>query len=341
MQLPNTFDRASESETVSTATGDATNSPAPSPAQSQPAATTAPAPEAQPKPITELVLLPDFPKCTLGQFVEIGGFAGTVVEIVNQSIKLRTTDGSLQSYNGQALRKLYAPMQRPAPSAEPERTSSYGSSSSSESTSSSYASSSTSSRSSRDDEDGEDDEDESAPDPNALVVAQPDFTQPVRPIAEVVILPDYPKCLLGLQIDIGGFSGVVVQLNGQSMRVRSRSGDAQNFNANVLRRIYGPTQKPKVSEAPARPTYKQPAPAPAAPVAQRNVIANPDFTQPVKPLQEFVTREDFPQCTFGQHIEINGINGVVIEIVKGSMKVKSSEGVTRSYNAIALRRLHA
>jgi hypothetical protein len=317
MQLPNTFDKASEPVT-----------PAVSAA---PAAQPQTAPE--PRPITELVTLLDFPKSALGQFVEIGGNAGTVVEVVNQSLKIKGADGSIQSYNGNVLKKLYGPVQRHVPTPEPERPRS-----SSESTAESSSSSSSRSRADDDDEDEEDDDDQPAP---GALVAEANFEAPIRPITELVLEADYPKNLLGAHIDIGGYTGVVIQLQNQSFRVRSRSGSAQSFNANVLRRVYGPVQKPKASEPPTRPTYKNPTPPPAPAGPPREIIMNPDYTAPVLQIVEYISRTDFPQCTLGKHIEITGFTGVVVEIVKQSLKVKSVEGTTRSYNTQALRRLYA
>jgi hypothetical protein len=319
MQLPNTFDKASESV--------APTEPAVSPAQSQL--------ETEPRAITELVVSPDFPKSALGQFVEIGGNAGVVVEVVNQSLKIRAADGSIQSYNGNVLKKLYGPVQRHVPAPMPDRPRS------SEASVEAGTSSPDSSNRGRADYD-EDDEEEDAdqPLPGALV-AEANFEAPIRPITELVLEEDYPKNLLGMHIDIGGYTGVVIQLQNQSFRVRSRSGSAQSFNANVLRRVYGPAQKPKLVEASNRPTYKNPTPPPAPAAAPREIIMNPDYTAPVLQIVEYISRNDFPQCTLGKHIEITGFTGVVVEIVKQSLKVKSVEGTTRSYNTMALRRLYA
>lgn len=272
-----------------------------------------------PRPITEVVVLPDFPRSVLGEFIEIGGRAGIVMEIVNQSLKMRMQDGSLQSFNSNVLRKLYAPMQRPEPTPEPERPSYRDTDDSAD-----------------DDQDNVEESDEAAA-PGALV-AEAKFEGAAKPISEFVTLPDYPKCLLGVHIDIGGFTGVVIEIADKSLKVKARHGGSQRFNANVLKRVYGP--QPKQEERPARPTYRNPAPAPAVEERPRQVITEPDFNAPVKLIAEYITRADFPQCTFGAHVEINGFTGVVIEIVKGSLKVKSHDGLTRSYNAQVLKKLH-
>jgi len=310
MQLPNMPDTDSEADVVT------------------PAAVTPPTDSSNqyggtPKPITEVVVQPDFPKSALGELIEIGGQAGVVIEIVNQSLKVKFKEGTVQSFNGNVLRKLYAPVQRPAPVAEPERpTTSYG------------ASSNDAAR-----DDADDDEEESEEPEVGMVVPEGKYHTAARPIAEFITREDYPKCLLGEHIDIGGFTGVVVELVDKSMKVKPRHGVVQRFNANVLKRVYGP--QPKQEERPARPTYRNPTPAPVVNAPPRNVIEQPDFNAPVKLIAEYIAREDYPQCTFGAHVEITGFTGVVVEIVKGSLKVKSQDGLTRSYNSQVLRKLYA
>ncbi len=318
MQLPNMPDTDSEAEVVT------------------PAAVTPPADSSNqyggtPKPITEVVVQPDFPKSALGEFIEIGGHAGIVIEIVNQSLKVRFKEGTVQSFNGNVLRKLYAPAKRPTPTPTPTPLP--------ESSSSRVSEVSSGSSAADRDEEGEDETESEAdrPVPGALVV-EPDFEAPLKPITELVLLGDYPKCLLGAHVEIGGYTGVVIELLDQSLKVKSRDGTTQRFNARVLQRVYGP--QPKVVERSSRPTYKEPAP-PAQPAAPRNIIMNPDYNTPVLQIVDYIARTDFPQCTLGQHVEITGFTGVVVEIVKGSLKVKSHDGLTRSYNSQVLRKLYA
>jgi hypothetical protein len=70
------------------------------------------------------------------------------------------------------------------------------------------------------------------------------------------------------------------------------------------------------------------------------VIEEPDFSTPVKPITEFAGRPDFPKCIYGAHIEVGGFVGVVVEIVKQSIKFRSEDGLSRNYNAEGLRRLY-
>jgi hypothetical protein len=62
-----------------------------------------------PTPIAEFAGLADFPECALGQLIDIGGFSGVLVNIVNQSIKVRSAEGRTQSFNTYRLRVLYGP----------------------------------------------------------------------------------------------------------------------------------------------------------------------------------------------------------------------------------------
>lgn len=179
---------------------------------------------------------------------------------------------------------------------------------------------------------------------------KPDFNRPAKPVAELVAMPDFPKSALGELVDIGGYTGVVVDLVRESLKVRSQEGVTKSFNANGLRRIYGPRPEP-----PPAPVEPPPAAAPRVPSAPRVASAppppprpapveepkvEPDFTKPVKNIKDFVKRSDYPQCTLGEHIDVAGFIGVVVQIVNRSLKVRSTTEITRSYNADALRRLY-
>ena len=60
------------------------------------------------KLISHFVSLSDFPECTLGQQVEIRGYQGVVVQIVDHSLIVRTRDGTSRRYNADVLRKLHS-----------------------------------------------------------------------------------------------------------------------------------------------------------------------------------------------------------------------------------------
>lgn len=163
-----------------------------------------------------------------------------------------------------------------------------------------------------------------------------------EPIGQLVSRDDFPECLAGRLVDIGGHIGTVTAVVRQSIKVRSREGTTTSFNAHGLRRIYGPK-----AEAEPPPLMEEPPPAPRRttletpdPVVTRNVIENPDFTQEVRAIRQFAGERDFPDCALGRHVDIRGFAGVVVEIVHHSLKVRSRDGVTLSFNADVLRKLH-
>lgn len=113
-----------------------------------------------------------------------------------------------------------------------------------------------------------------------------------------------------------------------------------SYNCNVLRKLYGPRviaeDPPSMMDTPSAPAE------PAEPVKpKREFIADPNFQTPLRPIEEFVSREDFPRCAFGEHLDLHGYSGVVVEIVGKSLKIRSEQGATRSYNADGLRKLYS
>jgi len=173
-----------------------------------------------------------------------------------------------------------------------------------------------------------------------------DFNRPARPLREFAGREDFPECVLGELIDINGFEGVALEIVKQSLKVRSAEKITQSFNIGRLRTLYAPVvhrevppYSPPVERSRPAPAAEPEEPEPAAP--PRRFIATPDFTLPLQPISGLVGRADFPQCAYGQHVEINGFTGVVVELVKDSLKVKSEQGLTRSFNAPVLRKLHA
>ena len=162
-------------------------------------------PELPTKLISELVADPDFPKNAVGEKVDVKGFIGVVVEVVNNSIKVRPAVGNTVSYNFNALRRLYAP--RTAPEEGPAQT---------------PASSSV-----------------SKPQTKGEVILEPNFASPLVAIERPVHRPDFPVCAFGRSVDLHGFTGVVVELVGPSLKVRSRQGSTRSYNADGLRKVYG------------------------------------------------------------------------------------------------------
>jgi hypothetical protein len=169
------------------------------------------------------------------------------------------------------------------------------------------------------------------------VPAQPDFSRPVQLITVFVARADFPQCALNEHVDIGGFAGIVVEIVKNSIKVRSLEGETMSYNFHVLRKLYGPHPPPEPVETPV--IADLPAP-PKEPPVRRNIITDPDFDLPLKPVEEFVNRPDFPKCAFGEMLDLRGYTGVVVEIVNRSLKVRSREGSTRSYNADGLKKLY-
>ena len=176
------------------------------------------------------------------------------------------------------------------------------------------------------------------------VITNPDFSGTPQPISLMTERADWPRCALGAYVDIHGFEGVVIQINNQSIRVRSSDRITQQFNAYRLKVLFAPPDRSAPVRSIQVPNPEAPAPeppprpAPAEPV--RKFVENPDYTLPVRAIRTYASRADFPQCAYGQHVEIPGYAGVVVEIVKGALKVRSQEGQTRSFSAAALRKLY-
>jgi len=159
-----------------------------------------PAPELPVRPISELVADLEFPSNALGARVDIKGFIGVVVGVLNNSIKVRSAEGNTVSYNFHSLRRLYGPPIPPEPApaslVAPE------------------------------------------PQPRGTVILEPDFNGPLVPIEALAPKADFPACALGIFVDLHGFMGVVVELVGRSLKVRSREGSTRSYNADGLRKIY-------------------------------------------------------------------------------------------------------
>ena len=157
-------------------------------------------------PISEYAARADFPQCAVGEPVDIGGYIGTVVEIVHNSIRVRSPEGVTRGFNIYTLRKLYGP--RPEPEMAPYPTAS-------------------------------ETETKAEPVPVESEIENPDFNREPRPISGLLADPAFPGSALGEMVEIGGYAGVVVQVLNQSLKVRSREGTSRRYNADVLRKLHG------------------------------------------------------------------------------------------------------
>ena len=183
-----------------------------------------------------------------------------------------------------------------------------------------------------------------SPTPPPRVISEPNFAGAPQPIDDFAGRADFPQCALGAYIDIQGFAGVVVEIVKESIRVRSPEGITQRFNANRLKTLYAPPIRPEPAVSPdadrpkpyaaSEPDEAKPSPPP------RDYIANPDFAAPIRPINDYAGQPDFPKSAYGKHVDIQGYTGVVVEFVKGSLKIQSPSGITRSYNAEILKKLY-
>lgn len=190
-------------------------------------------------------------------------------------------------------------------------------------------------------------ESENAPPPPAptpKVITDPDFSGEPVPIGQWTERPDFPQCTLGHHVSIHGFAGVVVEIVNQSLKVRSADGISQRFNAYRLKTLFAPPDRTKPSpqvlsmDRP-KPVERKPEEPEAEPLPRVHIV-NPDFSQPVRAIRSYASLADFPQCVYGKHVDIPGYAGVVVEIVKGSLRVQSPTGTVRSYNVDALKKLY-
>lgn len=161
-----------------------------------------------------------------------------------------------------------------------------------------------------------------------------------EPISNFVARDDFPECLLGRNVDIGGYVGMVVAIVKQSVRVRSAEGATSSFNCHTLRRIYGPRaghDEPATSVAapPEAPEIAQTSPA-----RKRDLIEELDFEQPIVEIAQLVGQIDFPKSALGKHVDIGGYTGVLAEIIHDSVRVVSRAGPSRNYNVHVLRRIY-
>jgi hypothetical protein len=159
---------------------------------------------------------------------------------------------------------------------------------------------------------------------------------PAKLISELVADPDFPKSAVGEKVDIKGFIGVVVELVHNSIKVRSAEGNTVSYNFNALRRLYGSRTAPEKGAIEQTPASSSVSP----PQTKREVILEPNFAAPLVAIERLVHRPDFPGCAFGVFVDLHGFTGVVVELVGPSLKVRSRQGSTRSYNADGLRKAY-
>ena len=155
-------------------------------------------------PIAELAARPDFPHSAVGEFADIAGFTGVIVEVIQNSIRVTAPEGFTRRFNFHRLRELYGPRPEPEPFPLPAP---------------------------------------EPPEPQAperpTEIQELNFDRPVKPIREFFDRADYPRSLVGELVDIGGYVGIVVSLENQSIKVRSREGTSRKYNATFLPKVHG------------------------------------------------------------------------------------------------------
>ncbi|HUR46743.1 MAG TPA: hypothetical protein VMZ27_12770 [Candidatus Saccharimonadales bacterium] len=171
---------------------------------------------------------------------------------------------------------------------------------------------------------------------NSNTLTNPNSEKTARPIGEFAGQDDYPACAVGELVDIGGFTGVVYEIVGNSLKVRTSEGVNRSFNYHTLKKLYGPRRLDP------DPIFKEEEPeaATAASAPETREIPEPNFDQEPVAISGLILDPGFPMCSLGKMVEINGYVGVVVEITGLSLKVRSPNGTSRKYNADVLRKLH-
>jgi hypothetical protein len=175
---------------------------------------------------------------------------------------------------------------------------------------------------------------------------KPDFSGKADPIADWVQKPDFPRCALGAFVNIHGFEGVVIEITGKSLRIISKDGIRQRFNGDRLKTLFAPRELPKPEPKRQAPRAKKPVEPDEEPDEEdvkpaREYIEKPDFNAPVIEIGEYVDQPDFPRCAYGKHVSIGEYVGVVVEVVKHSVRVQCSSGGIRRFNAPVLKKIYA
>jgi hypothetical protein len=161
------------------------------------------------------------------------------------------------------------------------------------------------------------------------------FEKPLVPITEVVARDGFPQSAVGEFVDIGGFTGVIVEVIQNSIKVAAPEGFTRRFNYHRLREIYGPRPEPPPQYEPAPPAEPPSAPEPPREIQELN------FDRETRPVRAYFERPDYPACLLGELVDVAGYAGIVVSVENESIKVRSQQGTSRKYNAAVLKKLHA
>ena len=163
--------------------------------------------------------------------------------------------------------------------------------------------------------------------------AEISFDKPIVPIAEIVTRPDFPHSAVGEFVDIAGFTGVIVEVIQNSIKIASPEGFTRRFNHFRLRELYAPRPEPEPFPPPATEPVAEAAPPPPTELQELN------FDREARPVREYFDRPAYPQCLLGELVDVGGYVGVVVSVENGSIKVRSRQGTSRKYNAMVLPKL--
>ena len=189
-------------------------------------------------PIGQFTERPDWPQCVLGLHVSIHGFEGVVIEIINHSIRVISAERITQRFNASRLKTLFAPMDRSRPEPPPPVEARNPAAVSEPAVTADRPASPPSPV-----------RKPVAPAPTPTPIAppqeameritRPDFSAPVRAIRTYAGERDFPGCAYGKHVDIRGYSGVVVEIEGGALKVQAPDGTLRSFVASNLRKVYG------------------------------------------------------------------------------------------------------
>jgi len=163
------------------------------------------------------------------------------------------------------------------------------------------------------------------------------FEKPLIPITKVVAREDFPHSAVGEFVDIGGFTGVIVEVIQNSIKVTAPEGFTRRFNYHRLREIYGPRPEPPPLPEP-HPTVESAPPAPPEPPPELQEL---NFDREPRPIRDYFALPGYPQCLVGELVDVAGYVGIVVSVENESIKVRAREGTSRKYNASVLQKLHA
>ncbi len=190
-------------------------------------------------PIGQFTERPDWPQCALGVHVSIHGFEGVVIEVINHSIRVISSERLTQRFNASRLKTLFAPMDRSRPEPTPAPVEVRNPAATTHLAADSDRPASPPSPARRAITPAPTPMPIAPPEPATERITRPDFSAPVRAIRTYAGERDFPRCAFGKHVDIRGYSGIVVEIEGGALKVQAPDGTVRSFVASNLRKVYG------------------------------------------------------------------------------------------------------